>query len=149
MPPVTKDFEILLLEDEPADAYLVQLAIRESKINATITHLQDGREGLDYLRRISPYTTEIPPDLILLDINMPRMNGREFLSNIKMDAQLKNIPVIILTTSDVERDINTSYRLGACGYITKPVDFSQLIDVMSGLNAYWFELVRLPTQNLV
>ena len=80
---------------------------------------------------------------------MPRMNGREFLSNIKMDAQLKNIPVIILTTSDVERDINTSYRLGACGYITKPVDFSQLIDVVSGLNAYWFELVRLPTQNLV
>lgn len=148
MPSLTKAFEILLLEDEPADAYLVQLAIRESKINANISHLQDGREGLDYLRCLPPYTTTTPPDLILLDINMPRVNGREFLSNVKMDAQLKNIPVVILTTSDVERDINMSYRLGACGYITKPVEFSQLIDVMNQLSAYWFELVRLPNHNL-
>lgn len=139
-----KNFEILLLEDEPADAYLIKLSLRESRLDAVINHVADGCEGLAFLRQQAPFASAARPDLILLDLNMPRMNGREFLTAIKADCELNCIPVVVLTTSNVERDIISSYKLGAAGYITKPIEIDQLIDVVSRLGDYWFNLVRLP-----
>ncbi|MDO9106048.1 MAG: response regulator [Methylovulum sp.] len=141
-----KPFEILLLEDEPADAYLVKLALKESKILARMSHVAGGIEGLDFLRRNGEYDNAPCPDLILLDINMPRMNGYEFLSAIKADKAFKTIPVVVLSTSNVERDIFISYDLGAAGYITKPIDITQLIAAITRLGDYWFDLVRLPQE---
>jgi len=141
-------FEILLLEDEPADAYLVRLALKGSRILANINHVPDGREGLDFLRRNGQYAAAPYPDLILLDINMPRMNGREFLSAIKADEAFKAIPVVILTTSEVDRDIVSSYEPGAAGYITKPIDITRFIDAVTKLGDYWFALVRLPKEKI-
>jgi len=106
--------------------------------------VQDGVEALAYLRREGQYHDVPFPDLILLDLNMPRMNGREFLAVVKADEELKTIPVVVLTTSDVERDVVASYKLGAAGYITKPVDMDQFIDAIRQLDNYWFVLARLP-----
>jgi len=140
-------FDILLVEDDPADAHLVELALKEGRIRAQLYHQPDGREALDFLYRLPPYTAAPRPDLILLDLNMPRMDGREFLSAIKADEKLKAIPVVILTTSDVERDVVASYQLGASGYMTKPVDMTQFIAAVEQLGDYWFTLTRLPMSN--
>ncbi|MGI9210905.1 MAG: response regulator [Methylococcaceae bacterium] len=140
-------FDILLIEDDPADAHLVSLALKEGCIRARLHHQPDGREGLDFLKRISPHDDAPRPDLILLDLNMPRMNGREFLAAIKADDAFKAIPVVILTTSDVERDVVASYQLGASGYITKPVDMRQFVAAVEQLGDYWFTLTRLPMSN--
>ena len=137
-------FEILLLEDEPADAYLVKIALKEGKVLANVHHVVDGREGLDFLLKLGKYENAPFPDLIFLDLNMPRMNGCEFLTAIKADPTLSDIPVIVLTTSDVESDVVRSYQLGAASYITKPVDMPQFINAVRKLNEYWFTLVRLP-----
>ncbi len=140
-------FDILLIEDDPADAHLVRLALKECRIRAQLHHQPDGRDALDFLYRHPPHSTAPRPDLILLDLNMTRMNGREFLSTIKADETLKAIPVVILTTSDVERDVVASYQLGASGYITKPVDMTQFIAAVEQLGDYWFTLTRLPMSN--
>ncbi|MCE5182143.1 MAG: response regulator [Betaproteobacteria bacterium] len=141
-------FIILLAEDEPADANLVKLAISENRILADLHTVVDGREAFEFLRRQGPRFADAPrPNLILLDLNMPRMDGREFLAAIKQDTALKDIPVVVLTTSDVERDIVASYHLGASGYVTKPVDINQFIDAVRQLGDYWFSLVRLPQQS--
>ncbi|QFY43857.1 response regulator [Candidatus Methylospira mobilis] len=137
-------FEILLLEDEPADANLVRIALRENKIFCCLHHVPDGLAGVEFLRRQGNYADAPRPDLILLDLNMPRMNGREFLAAVKADEQLKSIPVVVLTTSDVHRDVVASYQLGAAGYITKPVDFTQFASAINQLGNYWFALVQLP-----
>jgi CheY-like chemotaxis protein len=138
-------FVILLAEDEPADAHLVQVALSENHILADLQHVADGRDALEYLRREGPRFADAPrPDLILLDLNMPRMDGRQFLAAIKLEQNFKDIPVVVLTTSEVERDIVSSYHLGAAGYITKPVDVVQFIAAIRDLGEYWFELVRLP-----
>ena len=140
-----KPFVILLAEDEPADAHLVKAALNEHRILAELQHVVDGREALDYLRRNGARFADAPrPNLILLDLNMPRMDGREFLAAIKQDPDLRDIPVVILTTSEVERDVVASYNLGAAGYITKPVDVIQFMNAIRDLGDYWFELVRLP-----
>jgi len=140
-----RKFVILLAEDDPADAHLVKVAIAENHILADLHMLSDGREALEFLRREGTRFAEAPrPDLILVDLNMPRMDGREFLAAIKQDAQLSNIPVVVLTTSEVERDIVASYHLGAAGYITKPVDLDQFMKAIGQLGNYWFALVRLP-----
>lgn len=136
--------EILLLEDEPSDAYLVKMALKEGKVLAHLHHVVDGREGLDFLNRTEKYADVPRPDLIFLDLNMPRMNGREFLTAIKADERFKGIPVVVLTTSDVEKDIVSSYQLGATSYITKPVDMPQFIKAIQQIGEYWFSLVRLP-----
>lgn len=136
--------EILLLEDEPSDAYLVTMALKEGKILAHLNHVEDGREGLDFLNRAEKYANAPRPDLIFLDLNMPRMNGREFLTVIKADERFKSIPVVVLTTSDVEKDVICSYQLGATSYITKPVDMPQFIKAIQLIGDYWFSLVRLP-----
>jgi CheY-like chemotaxis protein len=138
-------FNVLLVEDEPADAHLVTAAFLENRIPADLHHVVDGREALEYLRREGPRFAAVPrPDLILLDLNMPRMDGRKCLAAVKQDPDLKAIPVVVLTTSDVERDVAVSYRLGAAGYITKPMDVIQFMAVIRDLGEYWFALVRLP-----
>ena len=137
-------FEVLLLEDEPADAYLTKIAFQEGKILTHLHHVVDGCEGLDFLYHREPYQDAPRPDLILLDINMPRMNGHEFLMKIKSDQTLRNIPVVILTTSAVETDILSSYDEGAAGYISKPVDMNEFINIVRRLEDYWLTLVRLP-----
>jgi CheY-like chemotaxis protein len=145
---ISNPFDILLVEDEPADANLVKLALKESRIFCHLHHVYDGVEALAFLRHEGLENTDAPkPDLILLDMNMPRMNGREFLAAIKQDENLNAIPVVMLTTSDVERDVMISYQLGAAGYITKPVDIDQFIDAIRQLDNYWFTLVRLPKKN--
>lgn len=137
-------FELLLVEDEEADAFLVKKALKESRMLINIHHVLDGIEGLEYLR-----SSDRPePNLILLDLNMPRMNGREFLAELKEDEALNHIPVVVLTTSDVEGDIVTTYQLGASGFITKPVDFSQFMEAINQLGEYWFALVKLPNSPL-
>jgi CheY-like chemotaxis protein len=141
-------FVILLVEDEPADAHLVQVALTENRILADVRHAVDGREALDYLRRQAPRFADAPrPDLILLDLNMPRMDGREFLAAIKLEKAFRQIPVVVLTTSEVERDVIASYHLGAAGYITKPVDLQQFMAAIRDVGDYWFELVRLPKKD--
>lgn len=141
-------FDVLLVEDEPSDAHLVRSALKESKILCTLHHAVDGIDALEFLRcQGEAYRAAPRPDMILLDLNMPRMNGREFLAEIKLDPALKSIPVVVLTTSDVERDIVTSYNLGAAGYITKPVDMEQFIDAIRQLGSYWFVLTRLPKKD--
>ncbi len=136
--------EILLLEDEPADAYLVRMALRESKITANLHHVVDGREGLNFLQQIGTYANSPRPDLILLDLNMPRMNGYEFLIAVKENPALDGIPIIVLTTSEAESDVSRAYKLGASSYISKPVDMSKFVDTVRQLGEYWFTLVRLP-----
>lgn len=143
----SQPFDILLVEDEPADAHLVRSALKENKVLCNMSVVQDGVEALAYLRREGQYHDAAMPDLILLDLNMPRMNGREFLAEVKADEELKTIPVVVLTTSDVERDVVASYKLGAAGYITKPVDMDQFIDAIRQLDNYWFVLARLPKKN--
>lgn len=145
MSDTTPRFNILLVEDEEADAHLVKVAILENRILADVQHVTDGREALEYLRHQgSRFADTQRPDLILLDLNMPRMDGREFLAVQKQDPDLCHIPVVVLTTSEVERDIVASYHLGAAGYITKPIDVIQFMAVIRELGNYWFALVRLP-----
>ncbi len=136
--------EILLLEDEASDAHLVKMALKEGKVLAHLHHVVDGREGLDFLNQTGSYADAPRPDLIFLDLNMPRMNGCEFLTELKADERFKGIPVVVLTTSDVEKDVVASYQLGANSFITKPVDMPQFINAIQQIGNYWFGLVRLP-----
>ncbi|MCF8167314.1 MAG: response regulator [Rhodoferax sp.] len=138
-------FVILLAEDELADAHLIKMAIAENRILADLYHVVDGREALDYLQRQgAQFARAIRPDLILLDLNMPRMDGREFLAAIKHLPDLRDIPVVVVTTSEVERDVVASYDLGAAGYVTKPIDVVQFMAAIRDLGNYWIDLVRLP-----
>lgn len=140
-------FEILLLEDEPADAHLVRISLKEAKVHCRLHHQLDGRDGMDFLQRKSPFEDAPRPNLILLDLNMPRMNGHEFLHAIKAEQSLCDIPVVVLTTSEVERDVEASFKHGASGYITKPVDIQQFTDAIAQLSDYWFVLTRLPRES--
>ncbi|WP_324600301.1 response regulator [Accumulibacter sp.] len=129
---------ILLVEDEPADAHLLRVALRESRVEAEVEHVVDGREALEYLRRQGGrYLSARRPDLILLDLNMPRMDGREFLTEIKDDHSLRSIPVVVLSTSAVERDVLATRRLGAAGYIVKTADVGVFIDDIRRLGEHW------------
>lgn len=136
---------ILMAEDEPADAYLLKLALGESGIAADVQHVVDGREALEYLRRQGPrFAQASRPDLILIDLNMPRMDGREFLAVVKGEADLRDIPVVVLSTSQVERDVLAAYRLGAAGYIAKSPDVDVFINDIRRLRDYWAAQVRWP-----
>lgn len=138
---------ILLAEDDPDDQYLISEACDESGVATQLFIVQDGEELLDYLHQRGKYTDpdQWPrPNLILLDLNMPRMDGREALVEIKAQPELRRIPVVVLTTSQAEEDILRSYDLGVSGFITKPVKFSGLLDVMKKLSAYWLNTVELP-----
>jgi len=135
---------ILLIEDNPGDARLTIEALKEGKFNNRLIHVTDGVEALAYLRKQEKYKDAIRPDLILLDLNMPRKDGRETLQEIKSDPDLRRIPVVILTTSKAEEDIFRSYDLHANCYITKPVKLSQFFDVVRNVEDFWLSIVKLP-----
>ena len=138
---------ILMAEDDDDDCLLVREAMRESKQPHDLRIVRDGQELLDYLRRRGEYeqSPQAPrPDLILLDLKMPRKDGREALSEIKADPRLRSIPIVVFTTSTARDDIGFCYRMGVNSYITKPPTFRGLVDLLSTLSKYWFELVELP-----
>lgn len=139
-----KPIEILLVEDNPDDVILTREAFSESKIMNNIRVVENGEEALKYLYRESPYTEVIRPHLILLDLNLPKISGREVLEKIKRDELLMDIPVVILTTSKAEEDILRSYRLHANCYITKPVDFGKFMEIVRTIESFWFSVVTLP-----
>ena len=141
-----KPIEILLVEDNPGDARLTREALALSKVRNNLHHVRDGEEAVAFLRRQNGYGNAPTPDLVLLDLNLPRRDGREVLEDIKNDAALKHIPVVILTSSQAEEDILRSYRLHANCFITKPVDLEQLTKVVQGIEQFWFTLVRLPPE---
>jgi CheY-like chemotaxis protein len=147
---ITKPIMILIAEDDAEDRMLVRDAMIESRLANDIRFVEDGEELLDYLHNRGKYpdkTANPTPGLILLDLNMPKMDGREALKEIKKDTRLRVIPIIILTTSRAEEDILRSYDLGVSSFITKPVTFASLVDIMKTLGKYWFEIVELPTRS--
>lgn len=142
-----KPVEILLVEDNPGDVRLTQEALKESKINNNLCIVTDGEEALQYLRKLGPHGKASRPDLVLLDLNLPKKDGREVLREIKTDTDLRRIPVVILTTSKAEEDILKSYESHANCYITKPVDFSQFMQVVKQIENFWFTIVKLPPKS--
>jgi chemotaxis family two-component system response regulator Rcp1 len=137
--------EILLVEDNPGDARLARQGLRQCKIPNNLHIVDDGVKAMDFLRRQGEYTMVPRPDLILLDLNMPRMDGREVLREVKEDPGLWTIPVVILTTSRAAEDINKSYSLHANCYVSKPLDLLQFLDVVRSIEDFWFGTVKLPT----
>ena len=135
---------ILMAEDNPDDVELTREALVDSKMSIHLDHVPDGVEALKYLRRQAPYENAPQPDLVLLDLNMPRKDGREVLNDVRNDDALKNLPVVILTTSGSEEDVNAAYGLNANCYIQKPVDFDQFIKVVKAIENFWFTIVKLP-----
>lgn len=139
--------QILLVEDNPGDIRLTIEALKEATINNQLNVVKDGVEALEYLRRKGKYEFSPVPHLILLDLNLPRKDGREVLAEIKTDESLKMIPVVILTTSEAEQDIIKSYKLHANCFITKPADLEDFIYAIRLIENFWFKLVKLPTEN--
>lgn len=137
-------FEILMIEDNPGDVRLTQEALKEGKVYHNLRVVEDGVKALAYLRQEEPFRDAPRPDLILLDLNLPKKDGREVLAEIKASDTLKRIPVVILTTSGAEEDILRSYNLHANCYITKPVDLDQFISVVRNVEGFWLTIVRLP-----
>jgi CheY-like chemotaxis protein len=141
----TRSIEVLLVEDNPGDVRLTMEAMRESKVIVNLSVAPDGEAALAFLRRQGAHQGAPRPDLILLDLNLPRKDGREVLAEIKADADLRRIPVVVLTTSRAEEDIFRTYDLHANCFITKPVDLDQFITVVAAIGEFWFSVVRLPT----
>lgn len=139
-----KPVEILLVEDNPGDADLAREALENSKIRNTLSVVGDGEEAMAFLRHTGKYATAEHPDLILLDLNLPKKDGREVLAEIKADINLRRIPVVILTTSKEEEDILKSYNLHANCYITKPIDLHQFLRVVEAIEDFWLTIVSLP-----
>jgi CheY-like chemotaxis protein len=138
--------EVLLVEDNPGDVRLTREALKEGKVRNHLSVAPDGVEALAFLRRQGKYADAPRPDVILLDLNLPKKDGREVLEEIKGDPALRNIPVVILTSSDAERDIVRAYSLHANCYITKPVDLDQFITVVKSIEDFWFTIVKLPPE---
>lgn len=136
--------EILLVEDNPDDADLTLDALRHGRMRNRVTVVEDGVEAMAYLRRVGKYAAAQRPDLILLDLSMPRKNGREVLAEVKQDPQLRGIPVVVMTSSDDEKDVIAAYDLQVNCYITKPVDLDQFIKVVKSIEQFWLCIVRLP-----
>lgn len=148
-PELSRPVEILLVEDSPADVALTQEALQESKLRNNLHVVTDGEAALSFLRNTGPYAGKPRPDLILLDLNLPKKNGREVLSEIKSDPSLSMIPVVIMTVSQDERDILESYRLHANCYIRKPVKFEEFIKIVKSIESFWFTIVTLPPKTVV
>jgi two-component system, chemotaxis family, response regulator Rcp1 len=136
--------EILLVEDSPDDADLTMDALRDGRVRNRITHVEDGVQAMAFLRREGIYADAPRPDLILLDLNLPRKSGREVLAEVKHDPDLRRIPVVIMTSSDDEKDILAAYNLYVNCYVTKPVDLDQFIGVVKSIEQFWFTIVKLP-----
>lgn len=136
--------DILLVDDDEGDVLLTQKALRKGKVFNSLNIVHDGVEAMEYLRQQGEFKDATRPDLILLDLNMPRKDGRETLADIKGDPNLRSIPVVILTTSDAEKDVLQSYDLQASCYVTKPVDLTQFTNVIQSLQDFWLCVVKLP-----
>ena len=143
-PPV----EILLVEDNLGDARLTKEALKEGKVYNNLHWVKDGVEALDFLYKRGKYKDAPKPDIILLDLNLPKKDGREVLQEIKSDSRLQRIPVVVLTTSKAEEDVYRSYDLGANCYIQKPVTFDSLVEVVRALGTFWFQIVTLPPDTI-
>ena len=137
-------FQVLLVEDDPGDVGLTREALKDGKMAFELTVLEDGVKALSYLRRQAPYTQAMRPDLILLDLNLPKKDGRAVLQEIKGDNDLKRVPVVVLTTSNADTDILKSYDLGANCYLTKPVGLDQFAQVVRAIEEFWLTIVKLP-----
>lgn len=145
--PLQRAAEILLVEDDLNDAELAMKALERGKLANNVHHVRDGLEALDFLLQREPYIDVPRPDLILLDLNMPRMDGREVLREVKSDENLKTIPVVILTTSQEESDVSSAYGLSSNAYIVKPVDLRKFFNVITDIQNFWFQVVSLPSAN--
>lgn len=141
-----KPIDILLIEDSPTDAKLCIEALREAKVSNHLHHVEDGVEAMRFLRREGPYADAPRPSLIMLDLNLPRKDGREVLAEMKQDPNLMTIPVVVLTTSSAEEDVLRSYALHANCYVTKPVDFRQFLRIIASIEQFWLTVVALPLE---
>lgn len=139
-----KPIEILLVEDNPADARLTLEGFKDAKVKNQITVVEDGVEALAYLRGEGAYANATLPDLILLDLNMPKKNGREVLAEIKADERLRRIPVLVFTVSSANKDIMEAYNLHASAFISKPIDFDEFLRIVRSLTEFWLTIVKLP-----
>jgi CheY-like chemotaxis protein len=146
MPINIRPLEILLVEDNPGDVNLTRIALADREINVNLSVVADGVEAMNFLHHYGEYHQSIHPDLILLDWNLPRKDGREVLVEIKADERLQRIPVVVLTTSESEEDILKAYNLHANCYITKPVDFNQFVHIIQSIEDFWFTIVQLPPE---
>ena len=142
----SKPIEILLVEDNSGDARLAREALRDAKVRNNLTWISDGTDALAFLRREGKYQHAPRPDLILLDLNLPRKDGREVLTEIKADEKFRCIPIVILTTSQAEEDVLRAYHLNANCYITKPVDLDQFMKVVKTIEDFWLTIVKLPSE---
>lgn len=136
--------EILLVEDSPGDARLTREAFADARLNVHLNTVHDGEEAMAYLRGIGQFSGAPRPDLILLDLNMPRKNGREVLEEIRNDKELRHLPIVILTTSAADRDILDAYQSSANCYVIKPIDFERFMEVVKCIENFWLRIVRLP-----
>jgi len=143
---MAKPIEILLVEDNPGDVRLTREAFKEGKVLNNLSVVEDGAEAMAFLRQQGKYADVPRPDLILLDLNLPKKDGREVLPEIKGDTNLKRIPVVVLTTSKAEQDILKTYNLHANCYVTKPVDLEQFISVVRFVQHFWLSIVKLPPE---
>ena len=141
---MTDEIHILLVEDNPGDVRLTVEALRDAKVANELHVVGDGEEAIKFLRSEGRYIDAPRPDLVLLDLNLPRLDGRDVLAEIKTDPDLAKIPIIVLTSSSAERDIQQAYGLHANCYVAKPVDFTEFIDAVRSLEAFWLKIVRLP-----
>ncbi len=142
-----KRIEVLLVEDDPQDVEITKELMELSKVRLNVNVVGNGAEALSYLRKENEFANSMRPDLILLDLNMPKMNGREFLHEIKKDDSLCMIPVVILTTSKADEDIVKTYKLGASCYVTKPVGLDQFQKVVQAVDNFWFTVVKYPPKS--
>ncbi|QZN85570.1 response regulator [Cellulomonas sp. C5510] len=139
-----KVIDVLLVEDDPGDVLMTREAFEDNKVANRLAVVSDGASALAYLRKEGEHADARTPDLVLLDLNLPRVDGREVLEAMKNDAELRSIPVVVLTTSEAEEDVVRSYALHANAYVTKPVDFDRFIEVVRQIDEFFVEVVRLP-----
>ncbi len=143
-PTNVRPIQILLVEDSPSDVKLTMTALKRAKVANKVSHVEDGVQAMDFLRRKGEYAMAPRPDLVLLDLNLPRKDGREVLQEMKGDPDLALIPVVVLTTSQAEQDIIRSYQLHANCYVTKPVNFERFLEIVQSIENFWLTVVELP-----
>ena len=147
-PTTTKPADILLVEDSPSDVRLTQEALREAKVRGHLHVVSDGVEALDFLRHRGRHAAAPHPDLILLDLNLPRLNGREVLAEIKGDPELRRIPTVVLSTSCAEEDVSNAYDLHANCYVSKPLDMDAFVDAIRAIDGFWLSMVTRPGEGI-
>lgn len=143
--PPGEPIEVLLVEDDPGDILLIREAFEYNKVHNNLHVVNDGEQALDFLRREGEYGDALRPDLVLLDLNLPRKDGREVLADVKGDPALRTIPIVVLTTSEAEEDVLKSYQLHANAYVTKPVDFERFVSIVRQIDDFFVSVVRLPS----